>query len=154
MPVKSTTKRARGRPAHVATAALKRKVSIAAGGGMLHESIAIALEISTDTLRKYYEKELSVGANQRRMEVLEARYRVAVRKGSSSAAKAYLADHPEMAVPPAAPAPAVVEPAPLAATETSAKKLGKKEQAAVDAVGAADGTDWNELLPRPGTPLQ
>jgi len=116
---------------------------------MLHEQIAIALEISTDTLRKYYERELSVGANQRRMDVLEARYRVAVRKGSSAAAKAYLADEPQLAVPPApraaAPVPEVPAPAP---------KLGKKEQAAADAVTAADGTQWGDLLPRPGTPLQ
>lgn len=154
MPVKSTTtKRARGRPAHVPTATTRRKVAIAAGGGMLHESIAISLEISTDTLRKYYEHELSVGASQRRMDVLEALYRIVVRKGSTSAAKVYLANEPQLAVPPApqpeAPAPAVATPAPA-----PAPKLGKKEQAAADAVTAADGTAWDDLLPRSGATLQ
>lgn len=151
MPVKSTTKRPRGRPAHVPTTILRRKVSIAAGGGMLHENIAIALEISVDTLQKYYARELSVGANQRRIDVLEARYRVAVKKGSSSAAKAYLADEPQTAVPPA-PQPEAPAPAPSAAPP--AVKLGKKDQANVDAVTAADGTTWSDLLPKPGTPLQ
>lgn len=152
MPEKSTKKRGRGRPAHVPTAASRRKVAIAAGGGMLHEQIAIALEISTDTLRKYYEHELSVGASQRRVDVLEALYRVVIKKGSTSAAKVYLANEPQMAVPPA-PQPE----APAAAPEVAApapKKLGKKEQAAADAVTAAEGTAWDDLLPRAGATLQ
>lgn len=152
MPEKSTQKRGRGRPAHVPTAATRRKVAIAAGGGMLHEQIAIALQISTDTLRKYYEHELSVGANQRRVDVLEALYRVVIKKGSTSAAKVYLANEPQLAVPPA-PQPS----APAAAPEAPAapgQKLGKKEQAQADAVTAAQGTEWADILPRAGTTLQ
>lgn len=153
MPEKSTTKRGRGRPAHQPTVTTRRKVAIAAGGGMLHEQIAVSLEISTDTLRKYYEHELSVGASQRRMDVLEALYRVVIKKGSTSAAKVYLANEPQLAVPPA-PKQEAPAPAPVAAPAAAAPKLGKKEQAAADAVTAADGTQWDNLLPRPGTPLQ
>lgn len=153
MPEKSTkTKRGRGRPAHVPTATTRRKVAIAAGGGMLHENIAIALEISVDTLRKYYEPELAVGSTQRRMDVLEAMYRAATKKGSTSAAKVYLANEPQLACPPppqpAAPTPQAGEvPAP-------AQKLGKKEQAAADARTAGAGTEWGDLLRPPGTPVQ
>jgi hypothetical protein len=35
-----------------------------------------------------------------------------------------------------------------------APKLGKKDQAAADAVTAAEGTAWNDILPKPGMPLQ
>jgi hypothetical protein len=154
MPEKSTKKRGRGRPAHVPTAASRRKVAIAAGGGMLHEQIAIALEISTDTLRKYYEHELSVGASQRRVDVLEALYRVVIKKGSTSAAKVYLANEPQLAVPPA-PQPTAAIPTPDPQPEAApVKKLGKKEQAAKDATTAQTGTEWADILPRPGTPLQ
>lgn len=113
---------------------------------MLHEQIAIALEISTDTLRKYYEHELAVGSTQRRVEVLAAMYRAATTKGSTSAAKVYLANEPQMAVPPV--------PKPAEPVQAPPVKLGKKEQAAADAVTAADGTGWGDLLPRPGVPLQ
>jgi hypothetical protein len=48
------------------------------------------------------------------------------------------------------PAPAAEE----SATAPRPEKLGKKDQAAVDARTAADGTEWGDLLPKPGTPLQ
>lgn len=115
---------------------------------MLHEQIAIALEISTETLRKYYEHELAVGSTQRRVDVLTAMYRAATTKGSTSAAKVYLANEPQMAVPP------VPQEQPKAQPAAQPQKLGKKEQAAADAVTAADGTSWGDLLPRPGVPLQ
>lgn len=118
---------------------------------MLHEQIAIALEISVDTLRKYYETELAVGSTQRRMDVLQAMYRAATVKGSTSAAKVYLANEPQLAVPPG-PQPTAA-PAPAAATQ-AAKPLGKKEQQTADAKTAAAGTEWSDLLRPPGTPVQ
>lgn len=120
---------------------------------MLHENIAIALEISVDTLRKYYEPELAVGSTQRRMDVLEAMYRAATKKGSTSAAKVYLANEPQLACPPA-PQPAAGAPQPQAAAPAPAVKLGKKEQAEADAKTAGVGTEWSELLRPPGTPVQ
>lgn len=150
MPKKSTRAK-KGRPEHVPTAALRRKVSIAAGGGMLHEEIAMALGISRDTLRKYYRHELSVEAQRRRLEVLEAVYKTAQAKGTSAAAKTYLANVPEFEAPPAAEGeePAAAPPAPTTAPAPAPRpaKLGKKDQAALDAKTAADGTDWDGLLP-------
>lgn len=155
MPTNSTVKRGRGRPAFKPTAAQRRQVSIAAAGGMRHEDIAIAMGICRDTLSKHFEAELSAGAAARRMEVLQALY-VAAKKGSSSAAKAFLAADPAFGVPPlpaGAPAPAkpVAAPAPVAAA-----KLGKKDQAQADAQTAAEGTEWADLLGRvpPGLPVQ
>jgi len=130
----------------VPTATTRRTVSIAAGGGMLHEQIAVALEISTDTLRKYYEAELSIGSTKRRMDVLQAMYRAATVKGSTSAAKVYLANEPQLAVPPLPKDAEAPAPAPMA-VPVAAPKLGKKEQANADAVTAAAGTDWDNLLP-------
>lgn len=117
---------------------------------MLHEQIAIALGINTDTLRKYYEPELSVGATQRRMEVLESQYRAAMRKGSTSAARVYLANEPQLAAAPVAQPVASQQATPAA----PAPKLGKKEQATADAKTAGAGTEWGDLLRPAGTPVQ
>jgi hypothetical protein len=155
MPKKATRPK-RGRPEHVPTLASRRKVSIAAGGGMTHEQIAMALGLHVDTLRKHYQQDLSEGANMRRMEVLQSQYQAAMKKGSTAAARTYLASLPEFEVlpqgegegqqAPAAPPPPAPAPRPAA--------LGKKEQAAADAATATHGTDWDGLLPKPGTPLQ
>jgi hypothetical protein len=115
---------------------------------MRHEDIAIGLGIGVDTLRKYFETELSVGASMRRMEVMKALHAAAV-KGSSSAARAYLAVEPQLAAPPAVPA----EPKPAAAPKPLAAPLGKKDQAQAEAVTADVGTEWADLL-RPAAPLQ
>lgn len=157
---KKPTGRPRGRPEHAPTAALRRKVSIAAGGGMTHEDIATALGISRETLRKHYRQELSIEAQKRRMEVLEAVFTTAKKKGTSAAARTYLGSTPEFEAPPLpegeqppAQPPAA---APVATPAPAARptKLGKKEQAVVDAAGAAEGTEWADLLPKPGTQLQ
>lgn len=147
MPTNSPPKRSRGRPAYEPTAAVRRKVSLAAGAGMRHEDIAIALGIARDTLAKHFAIELSSAAAARRMEVLIALHKAAL-KGSSSAAKAYLAAEPEIAAPPGAVAatPAAAAPAPKPAA------LGKKEQAAIDAQTAHIGTEWADLLKTPGAP--
>ena len=125
------------RPSHKPTAAMRRRVSIAAGGGMTHEAIAQALGISKPTLEKHYETELATGANLRRMEVLEKLFQSA-RKGSTSAARAFMQNQPEFTVL----AKTEVGPAP------KAEKPGKKEQAQADAVDAESGTGWDGLLPK------
>ena len=149
MPTKSTGRK-RGRPAHVPTALTRRKVSIAAGGGMLHQEIAIALGISRDTLAKYYERELSVVALERRMEALMGIH-AAAKKGSAAAAKAYLAVAPQLAPPPVGVGDGigVLPAAPVAAPAASpvAQPLGKKEAANVAARSAQAGTEWDGLLP-------
>lgn len=130
------------RPSHKPTAATKRRVSIAAGGGMRHESIATALGITLPTLRKHYEKELANGALLKRMDVLNALYVAATKKGSSSAAKAYL-EH--------APAP---DGSSNEGTGDGNAKMGKKEKANAEAKTAQKGTDWDDLLPNNVVPLR
>lgn len=126
------------RPDHKPTAAMRRRVSIAAGGGMSHEAIGQALKIDPKTLRKHYEAELSSGANMRRIDVLEKLF-ASARKGSTSAARAFLQHAPEFHV-----LGETVKPA----TEGKPEKIGKKEQLQADAVDAEQGTGWDGVLPR------
>lgn len=125
-----------GRPEFKVSEALRRRVAIAAGGGMSHEEIAIAIGIDRNTLKKHFEAELSTGAFACRIEVLEAMH-AAAGKGNVTAQRAYLERDPELAAPPAP----VDQPEPV---------LGKKEQAQADAKTAARGTTWDSLLPKPG----
>jgi hypothetical protein len=123
------------RPEHKPTAATRRRVEIAAGGGMSHEAISQALKIDPKTLRKHYEGELASGANLRRVQILETLF-ASARKGNTSAAKAYLQNAPQFE--------ALSE---TAAAAPPAAKQGKKEKAAADAVGAEAGTAWDGVLP-------
>lgn len=119
-----------GRPAFNPTTVQRRKVTNAAAGGMSHEEISIALGIARNTLEKHFEKELSCGALNRRMEVLDAMARTAL-KGNVSAQKSFLAMTPTLAPPPI----------------SADKPQGKKQQAEADAVGAEFGTGWESVLP-------
>lgn len=129
--------RRRGRPEHRPTKLTRDKVATAAGGGMPHEDIALALGISRNTLEKHYARELSIGAAEKRLEVMQA-LRAAAKKGRVAAIKLYL-EHEPAVVPPPAPKQA---------------PLGKKEQAQQEAVTAQTGTDWERDLAPRGTPLQ
>lgn len=115
---------------------MRNAVAAAAGGGMAHEDMAVALGIARNTLEKHFEAELSVGAFKKRMEVLSAMHRAA-KGGNVAAQKAYLQLQPKASAPPV-PAPA-----------PDAKVSGKKEQANADAKTAAVGSDWESLLPSP-----
>ena len=121
------------RPTFKPTAAQKRQVAIAAGGGMSHEEISLALGISRPTLLKHFEFELSTGANHKRLEVMNAMY-ASAKKGNVAAQKSYIATTPACAAPPA----------PVA--EPKEKPLGKKEQQQVDAQQAGATGEWSELL--------
>lgn len=125
------------RPEFKPTDEQRRSVSIAAGaGGMSHEEIALGLDIDRGTLEKHFARELSVGAYERRIEVLNALHGAAC-KGNVTAAREYLSRTPLAAAPPAKP------------DEDKPEKLGKKEQAQLDARSAHLGTDWADLV-RPG----
>lgn len=130
-----------GRPPYKPTAAQRLRVSVAAGAGWRHEEIALALGISQPTLRKHFERELSVGAYHRRMEVVQALYRAA-KKGNVQAVRHYTELTPRAA---AAPLSAPVR-APVAAAPTL---QGKKAQANAEARTAHVGTDWDSLLSPP-----
>ncbi|MDQ7301894.1 hypothetical protein [Stenotrophomonas sp. Sm0581] len=125
-----------GRPAFKATAVQRRLVTNAAASGMTHQEISIALGISRNTLEKYFEKEISAAALRRRMEVMDAMARTAL-KGNVAAQKAFLAQVPTLAAPPV----------------PQEKPVGKKEKANADAVGAETGTGWEGLLGNNVTPI-
>lgn len=109
---------------------------------MSHEAIAQALRISKPTLEKHYEAELASGANLRRVEVLEKLY-VQAKRGSTSAARAFLAHQPEF-LPLGGVGAVKPDPAPTG----KQPKPGKKEEAQAAAVGAEAGTAWSEVLPK------
>lgn len=122
----------------------RRRVAIAAGGGMRHEDIAIGLGISVAQLKEKFQHELSIGAHRKRMDVMGSLYREAI-NGNVTAARTYMANEARTSAPPLPAefrkpvvAPAVKEPKP--------PKLGKKEQAHVDAQTAEIGTEWEDLL--------
>lgn len=124
------------RPEFQVTDELRRRVAIAAGSGtMTHEEIAIGLGISRPTLEKHFELELAEGAYAKRLEVLEALHAAAL-KGNVTAAREYLTRSPRAS--------------PTKPPEEKPAKVGKKEQANLDARTAADGTEWQDLL-KPGT---
>lgn len=126
----------RGRPPFEPTKAQRRRVSIAAGAGMSHDSIAQVLGISRTTLLKHFSQELTVGAAERRMEVLEAVHRAA-KRGNVAAAKAY-----SQLVP---TAPSEESP------EGALVGEGKKDRANREAKGAQQGTEWESLLTPPSS---
>jgi len=121
------------RPQFKPTAALRKKVSEAAGHGMSHEEISIGLGIARGTLLKYFAAELTRAAYAKRIEVAQAMFRSA-KRGNVAAQKAYLASTPRAAAPPP----------PMLDAKTP--KLGKKEQAQADAKNAQAGTDWDDLI--------
>lgn len=124
------------RPKFKPTPAQRRRVAITAGAGMAHEVIAISLGISRNTLEKHFEFELSVGAYQKRAEVIEAMH-AAAKNGNVAAQKAYAAmNEPRIAAPPVPKDRPMME----------QKPEGKKAQQQADAVTAAVGTDWDNLL--------
>lgn len=118
-----------GRPAFKPTTVQRRMVRNAAATGMSHEEIALALDIHRHTLEKYFGNELAGGALKRQMEFRDALAQAGL-KGNVSALKQLLTMTPTLAAPP-------VEPE---------KPKGKKEQANADAVTAAEGTGWDDLI--------
>lgn len=125
------------RPEFKVTPEMRRRVAVAAGSGrMSHEEIAIGLGIARNTLEKHFEAELSNGAYECRLEVLEGMHKAAM-TGNITAQRAYLEQTPRVAAPP------------LPEPEEKPVPIGKKQQANVDAVTAARGTDWEQLLPAP-----
>lgn len=133
------------RPSFKPTPFMRRKVAAAAGAGMSHEEIAIGLGLARNTLEKHFARELTEGAYARRLEVVLAMH-AAAKRGNVAAAKQYLSMTPRVAAPPL----------PVGEAESAAPptpKLGKKEQAQVDAVSAHKGTDWDGLL-GPQAPVQ
>jgi hypothetical protein len=128
----------------VPSKASRQRVAIGAAAGMRHQDIAIAMGIDRKTLAKHYAYELSNGAHARRLDVLHGLY-LSAKKGSSSAARAFLAHEPQLVVPDRE----LQEPTSIPAPTQGAPKvvpMGKKERANAEAVDAQRGTKWDALL--------
>ena len=101
--------------------------------GIPQDQIALVLKIDAKTLRAHYVEELSTGSIVATAKVAANLYRIATGSGRQACTAAIFwmkcrAGWSEFAPPP--------KPAPL----------GKKEQAEIDAVTAAQGTTWAEVL--------
>lgn len=113
---------------------------------MSEEAIALALGISRPTLRQHFMAELTVGAAQKRMDVLEALFGQ-VKKGNVAAIKTALLLSDAAGVGKQPEQQDGDGNAPAAAPPARAPRLGKKEAANLAAKSAADGTEWDGLLP-------
>lgn len=126
----------RGRKRHKRLAQVAEKVAVLRGLGHTVEKIALRLGLSEPTLRKYYFRELEQGSNLAEA-VLDEKLWDRAMAGSVPAMrlmKEALAKG--RAAVPLAPG----------ARPKAAPKLGKKEQQAVDAETAHEGTSWGTLL--------
>jgi len=127
----TTTKRGRGRPEYVPTDEAREKVQVLRAQGMSKEAIASAMDIHVETLVKHFSVEMECAVAKKTADVMMARYRSAI-GGSVPAQNKFL----ELAG--ALPPPPRKEPKP--------PKLGKKEQAELDAQAEPEDSDWGTLL--------
>src|SRR3712207_1509401 len=120
----------KGRPTFEVTPALQRQVEELVSCGMAEQEIAGAIGCSRPTLRAHFRDQLKSGRAKRRAEVVRLLF-ASARRGNVSAQKK------------------LVEMTGIAATARPApkpKRLGKKEQAELEAQTAAEGTTWAELV--------
>lgn len=131
-----STEKRMGRPPYQPTMPQRQKVEQCAAIGMSHVEIGSLLDIDRHTVEKYFPDELAHGALRYKAEAMELLVQSA-RKGNVSAQKRLyeLASSTVAAGEVRALANHVIKP-----------KLGKKEQANVDARTAGAGTEWEEYL--------
>ncbi len=127
----------RGRPTHEVTEEKRNRIAVLRSLNWTHSRIAEAIGISEPTLRKNYFRELEMGLVQRRAEAL-VKLRELGMGGNVSALKAYIAlteksdlDGPRGAV-----------------RMPKEQRLGKKDQAVVDAGRPDITTGMGELMAR------
>jgi len=120
------------------------RIAVAAGGGMADAEIAAAFGLTLPELRAKYGRELRMGAHQKRLELIEALYDLAL-AGNVAAARTYtqtVAKKPGPApLPKAAKVPRVRKPEPP----------GKKVIVNAEARVAQRGTAWEAVLAAPAT---
>jgi predicted ATP-grasp superfamily ATP-dependent carboligase len=124
-----------GRPPYQPTEKDRANVKMLASVGVRDTEIARVVGVSAPTLRKYYGDDLDAGHILANAQVARSLYRMATDRDKPSVAAAIFwlkcrAGWREDGGQPLPPPP------------------GKKEQAAAAAITAADGTDWDSLLPR------
>jgi transcriptional regulator with XRE-family HTH domain len=112
---------------------LREHVAMLRASGMTQEQIADAIGCSVPTLVQYFSLELNEGKAAKRAEMIRALWSAAI-AGNVTAMKAWLALNDR-------------DTAPKAITRPSAEpKLGKKEQALVDAKAAPHSGGWADLV--------
>lgn len=130
----------RGRPPHMPTDENRRKVMVLAAFDKNEQQIAAALSITPPTLRKHYFRELrsKLEARQRLEGKLLAALLSEVDKGNVSAIDKLFKriDRHDM----------MTGAAPRAVKPPTKPKLGKKDQAVVDAKDATKSGEWGSLL--------
>lgn len=132
----------RGRRPFKPTAAMRKKVEGWAACGMPREQIARALKQSPPTVDKHFAEELANGRAIKRAELIDMFWKNA-RKGNVAAQKALAA---MLDRAPAFSAAAAVAGDMPASKVNRASKIGKKEQAKLDAAMPPDDQEWAELL--------
>ncbi|MCA6311245.1 hypothetical protein [Phenylobacterium sp.] len=133
-----------GRKRHRRLPQVAEKIGVMRATGATVEDVASALGLSEPTLRKYYFRELSEGAQIARRVLVEAMWKKAI-EGNVSAAKFIRDEFPKGDAEAFVNAsrPAQTGAAPLATT------TGKKEAAQLAAQTAGQGTDWGDDLLAP-----
>ena len=131
-----------GRKRHRRLPQVAEKIGVMRATGATVEDVAAALGLSEPTLRKYYFRELSEGAQIARRVLVEAMWKKAI-EGNVSAAKFIRDEFPKGDAEAFVNASRPGQAAPLA-TPT-----GKKEAAQLAAQTAGQGTDWGDDLLAP-----
>jgi hypothetical protein len=120
-------------PKHTPTAEQRKQVEAMAAYGIPEVDIARVIDISHPTLRKWYLTELQTGHVKANAKVADNLFKIATGTGREAVTAAIFwlkvrAGWSEYAPSPLPP------------------PLGKKEQAQIDAVAGANGTEWSALV--------
>ncbi len=76
------------RIAHKPDEKMRKQVLALAGFGMTHDQIALVMDISDETLRKYYKQELSIGTTKLNAQVAQNLFSIATSKEKGAVAAA------------------------------------------------------------------
>lgn len=153
-------KRRPGRPSFVPTARMRNDVAVWKAGGMSDESIAMALSIDAETMKKHFREELDRHWTKKLAKVVSARYKSAL-KGNVSAQAKFIETARSVLVDTMMGQAAGAEgasageklPHPGPARKNRIVPIGKKEAAEEAAKTAGLGTEWGDDLVA-GTPVQ
>jgi len=128
----------RGRPRHEPTAQTRDMVEALAGFGVSSENIALVLGISDVTLRKRYRKQLDVGFARVEARLISNLLRLSSGTDGTALKATMFALQARFGW-------SIYASTPVKAGEKE-PKIGKKEQANIDAATGHEDTSWGEVL--------
>ena len=123
------------RKAQQPTPEQRKQVEAMAGYGIPETDIARVLDIDPKTLRRHYRDELDVGHVKANAKVADNLFKIATGTGREAVTAAIFWLKVRAGWSEYAPSPSPLPP-----------PLGKKEQAQIDAVDSAKGTEWGTLV--------